>query len=120
MYENYYKKHKTFSPTEFNETNAEKEEKKKVHLKNIDAWINQYGSIKQIYTTASLLQMMVNTSVFFLANEGDAILQESCFYTPADVTADMKQGTLIDCKLDYLFFFSLMPVLIFFYQFCHF
>lgn len=87
-----------------NETNAEKAEKKKVHLKTFDAWINEYGSIKQIYTTASLLRIMVNTSVFFLANEGDAILQESSFYSPADVTADMKQGTLIDCKLGYIFF----------------
>lgn len=106
MYENYYKKHKTFSTIGFNETYTGKEEKQKIHLKNFDAWINQYGSIKQIYTTASLLQIMVHTSVFFLANEGDAILQESSFYSPADVTADMKQGTLIDCKLDKFLFLS--------------
>lgn len=68
--------------------------------KNVDfeTWINHFGSIKQVYTTASLLQMLTQSNLFFLANEGDAILQESSFFNPSDVAADVKQGTLIDCE----------------------
>lgn len=73
--------------------------------KNIDfdTWTNQFGTGKQVYTTPSLLHMLSVSNLFFLANEGDAILQESSFYNPSDITADVKQGTLIDCKfLDHL------------------
>ena len=73
-------------------------ERKMNRSKDFETWTNQYGGIKQVYTTASLLQMLVNSNLFFLANEGDAILQESSFFNPSDVTADVKQGTLIDCK----------------------
>ena len=71
---------------------------KNCRMKNFDDWVSQHGSVKQVYTTPSLLQIMSKTSVFFLANEGDAILQESSFYNPSDVTADIKQGVLIDCR----------------------
>jgi hypothetical protein len=97
MYEHYYTKQRSFLPAGMIETHRETE-MKKTNLKNFDCWINEFGSIKQVYTTPSLLQMMTKTSVFFLANEGDAILQECNFYNPSDMTADIKQGTLIDCK----------------------
>lgn len=71
-------------------------------MMDFESWTNQFGSIKQVYTTSSLLQMLSTSDLFFLANEGDAILQESSFFNPSDTTADVKQGTLIDCKfLDY-------------------
>ena len=47
--------------------------------------------------------MMVKSNLYFLANEGDAILQESSFFNPSDVTADVKQCTLIDCKFAFFF-----------------
>ncbi|CAM4970814.1 unnamed protein product [Rotaria socialis] len=97
LYENYYKQQRCFSSSDVLEAAEEGDEKKKNNIKNFEYWINEFGSIKQVYTTASLLQMMSNKSLYFLANEGDAILQESSFYNPADVTADVKQGTLIDC-----------------------
>ena len=53
--------------------------KKKDKL-SLQHWINENGSIKQVYTTASLLQMMVRNTLYFLANEGDSILQESSFF----------------------------------------
>ena len=78
--------------------NEQIETTKKNKMKSFESWIDEYGCIKQIYTNASLLQMMSKSSLFFLANEGDAILQESSFYNPCHLTADIKQGTLIDCK----------------------
>jgi hypothetical protein len=99
IYEEYYKKNRIFMPTGVNQTSQESQEKKKNIIKTFDGWISEYGSIKQVYTTPSLLQMMADTSIFFLANEGDGILQESSFFNPSDVAADTKQGTLIDCKL---------------------
>ena len=67
-----------------------------IKSKDFESWTNNFGAIKQVYTTASLLQMLANSSLFFLANEGDAILQASSFFNPSDVSADVKQGTLID------------------------
>jgi hypothetical protein len=61
-------------------------EKKMNKSKDFESWTNQFGAIKQVYTTASLLQMLVTSNLFFLANEGDAILQESSFFNPSDVT----------------------------------
>lgn len=65
---------------------------------DFDMWTNRFGAIKQVYTTPSLLQMLSYSNLYFLANEGDAILQECSFFNPSDVTADVKQGTLIDCE----------------------
>ena len=97
-----------------NTINLEKEKQK---IMSFDSWINTYGSIKQVYTTPSLVQIMTKTSVFFLANEGDAILQESCFFSPADLTADIKQGTLIDCKSIFPFFLH-HKYHVFIYSYC--
>ena len=97
-----------------NTINLEKEKQK---IMNFDSWINTYGSIKQVYTRPSLVQIMTKTSVFFLANEGDAILQESCFFSPADLTADIKQGTLIDCKSIFPFFLH-YKYHVFIYSYC--
>lgn len=102
LYENYYNKQRRFSSSDVAELPQQGEEKTKYTMKSFEYWINEFGSIKQVYTTASLLQIMTNTSVYFLANEGDAILQESSFYSPADITADVKQGVLIDCKCYFL------------------
>ena len=103
LYENYYKRKRCFSSSDAAEKDETIEENKKCNIKSFEYWVNEFGSIKQVYTTPSLLQMMTNTSVYFLANEGDAILQESSFYNPSDVMSDVKQGTLIDCKHVILF-----------------
>lgn len=73
-------------------------EKKTNKNTDFELWTNQFGAIKQVYTTPALLQMLSSANLFFLANEGDAILQESSFFNPSDTSADVKQGTLIDCK----------------------
>jgi hypothetical protein len=104
IYEHHYKKRRFFASGDVCETNPQMNEKNNNNnLKNFDCWISQYGSIKQVYTTPSLLHMLSNTSVFFLANEGDAILLESSFYNLCDISADVKQGTLIDGKSAFLF-----------------
>ena len=97
MYEQYYKKGLAFQAAGIYQDSEGYEKNNK---KGFDDWIKEYGSVKQIYTTPSLVQMLSKTSLFFLANEGDAIFQESSFYNLSDTMADSKQGLLIDCKLD--------------------
>jgi hypothetical protein len=105
IYDEYYKKRRSFIPDGGSETSQELCDKNK-NIKSFDCWINHFGSVKQVYTTPSLLQILIETSVFFLANEGDAILQESSFYNPSDPTADIKQAALIDCKSDSVNFYQ--------------
>ena len=95
QYESSRKKHNESYTTNDNEM-IHLPEKTMIKSKDFKSWTNNFGAIKQVYTTASLLQALANSSLFFLANEGDAILQASSFFNPSDVSADVKQGTLID------------------------
>ena len=98
VYEHWYKRGRSSPLSESIDNQRPSGEKRGGMIKSFDCWVNEFGSIKQVYTTPSLLHMMSSTNLFLLANEGDAILQECSFYNPSDVTADVKQGTLIDCK----------------------
>jgi len=105
IYEEYYEKNRSFIPDGGDKINQDIHDKNE-KIKSFDCCVNNFGSVKQVYTTPSLLQILVYTSVFLLANEGDAILQESNFYNPSDPTADIKQATLIDCKSTCFYFFQ--------------
>lgn len=96
LYEQCYCKKRLFGEPVVENMNVQNNEKN--HIKTYEHWINNHGSIKQVYTTPSLLQMMMNTNLYFLANKGDAILQECNFFNLSDLTADVKQWVLIDCK----------------------
>ncbi|CAF1233206.1 unnamed protein product, partial [Rotaria magnacalcarata] len=96
IYEHCYKQERNFGEIGNEKVQDSIEGKRK--KMDFEHWVNNNGSIKQVYTTASLLQMMVKNNLFFLANEGDAILQECSFFNPSDTAADVKQGTLIDCN----------------------
>ena len=98
LYEKCYKEERNFGEAVVVKGFAHSEERAKKNMKTYDEWVKEHGSIKQLYTTPSLLQMMTSSNLYFLANEGDAILQESSFFNPSDTTADVKQGPLIDCK----------------------
>ncbi len=106
IYNNYYRKQQVFTPAGVDPIAEIIEERNKNYGKTFENWINDHGSVKQVYTTPSLVQMMATTSIFILANEGDAILQESSFYNPSDVSCDIKQGTLIDCKSRFILSFQ--------------
>ena len=98
LYEKCYKEERNFGEVGIIKNIAHAEERTKKHTKTYEQWIKDYGSIKQLYTISSLLQMMTSSNLYFLANEGDAILLECNFFNPSDTTADVKQGPLIDCK----------------------
>ncbi len=63
-----------FHISQFAESNQQCDEKKGNNIKNCVCSINEFGPIKQVYMTASLLQMTTTTSLFFLTNESNAFL----------------------------------------------
>ena len=58
--------------------------------------MNDNESINQVCTTVSLLQITVKNNPYFIFNDDNVILQESSFLNPSDVTAGVKQRTLVD------------------------